>query len=89
MTVTLSSIKSEVRLSSFLLGKVQLIATWTWDLNIMHTLPGEKNNKKKIKSSTTADYNYFWKDHVTLKTGVMAAENSALHHMKKIHFAIY
>ncbi len=29
------------------------------------------------------------KDHVTLKTGVMAAYNSALHHNNKLHFKIY
>ncbi len=30
--------------------------------------------------------NYFLKNHVALKTGVMAAVNSAVHHRNKLHF---
>ncbi len=32
---------------------------------------------------------WFLKDHVKLKTGVMIVENSALHHRNKLHFKIY
>ncbi len=32
---------------------------------------------------------WFLKDHVTLKTKVMATENSSFHHRNKLHFKIY
>ncbi len=32
---------------------------------------------------------WFLKDHVTLKTGVMMLKNSALHHRNKLHFKVY
>ncbi len=40
------------------------------------------------KSNSNAVFLNF-KDHVTLKTGVTAAENSALHNRNKIHFKTY
>ncbi len=45
------------------------------------------NIKKCFLSTKTAYYNGFMKDNVTLKTGVMVAENSAsLHHRNNLHF---
>ncbi len=32
---------------------------------------------------------WFLKDHVTQKTWVIAAENSAFHHRNKLHFKVY
>ncbi len=44
------------------------------------------DNNKKCLLSTKSEC--FLKDHVTLKTGVMASENSVLYHMNKLHFKI-
>ncbi len=47
------------------------------------------NNKKLFLEHQISILEGFLKEHVTLKTGVMAAENSALHHRNKLHFIIY
>ncbi len=43
-------------------------------------------NNKKCFLSTRSAYTWFLKDHVTLKTGVKAAENSALSSQEYITF---
>ncbi len=44
------------------------------------------DGSKLIKSDSKGILiKWFMKDHVTLKTGIMAAENSALHHRNKLH----
>ncbi len=44
------------------------------------------DNNKKCFLKFLSTKSCFLKDHVTLKTGVMAAENSALLSQEKLHF---
>ncbi len=46
------------------------------------------NNMKCFLSRNISTLELFLKAHVTQKTGVMTAENSALHHINKLHSLI-
>ncbi len=49
----------------------------------------QKNIKQHNSFNTDNIYKWLLKDHVTLKTGVMADENSVLHHRNKLYFKVY
>ncbi len=46
-------------------------------------------NVSQLPQHQVSILEWFLKYHVTLKTEVMVAENSALHHMYKLHFEIH
>jgi len=75
----------------FLFQKMLLFWTFCPEKKMYHGFKNIKqdscfqhyNNNKKKKNCL---FDWFLKDHVTLKTGVIAAENSLLCHRNKLHF---